>query len=557
MSLGDVIDGIPAVRDHEQVTRAAAILEQAMQRGLATSEVRYQLAMCYKHLGRTADACKLLTAIQPRDANTSLQLGILAFREQDYQQAEQYFAQAATQAPQNHAAQYNRFLCLLFQGKLAECCRLLPRLIHAAQSHEEKRFLQILDALISTAEIDDDGPIPVPGEQDEDIPSAWLAEPEPILRSMTSGEEAAVLQVLHTIPDPAAAYPLLDRLARARSNSPEVQKACLELVLVQAKRFADRFQWRQADQLLAPLSRLIENSDTALPRRRVAAFWNLQGCCAALLQDYRRAIRCFAAAIRWRDRDPGLRQNLALAYEWQGRFDEAEIQWEGYFDLLLEGEHLGTATPPLELAYQGMLRVADVAIARERWHSAIRFLQRARQLRPHNVEILERLFTVFRQLHRLHDCRLILEEMARAAPDDPARVEMFRLDLYDVRTLGDLEHLLDSVKTVLAKYPDDDRLYQRATTLIHNCAPFLQNRCDQLSQHLNQIVEQIKNHPRYRINWTAVHDEIHYVRHEFQKLRRLSNRCAALADAEDVRRIFQRINEQIDRQIEVCMSISN
>ena len=66
--------------------------------------------------------------------------------------------------------------------------------------------------------------------------------------------------------------------------------------------------------------------------------------------------------------DAWLHQNLALAYEFQDRLDQAEFHWSRYFDLL----DSRTPAPPLpnygdKLAFEGLNRLADVYTKKEKW----------------------------------------------------------------------------------------------------------------------------------------------------------------------------------------------
>ena len=70
-----------------------------------------------------------------------------------------------------------------------------------------------------------------------------------------------------------------------------------------------------------------------------------------------------------------------------------------------------------------------------------------------------------------------------------------------------------------------------------------------------QIAEQVRRLPNYQIDWPVVHDEMHFLRHEFQKLRRLANKCLALVTSEEHRRVIRDLNAHIDREIDVCISL--
>src|ERR1700687_5250722 len=79
--------------------QAARVLEQALKAGNQDPQAAYLLAMCYKHLGRTADARQVLSKIAQPDANVYLQRGVLAFADRDFVQAAEEFTQAWEKEP--------------------------------------------------------------------------------------------------------------------------------------------------------------------------------------------------------------------------------------------------------------------------------------------------------------------------------------------------------------------------------------------------------------------------------------------------------------------------
>src|SRR5262249_61543071 len=131
-------------------------------------------------------------------------------------------------------------------------------------------------------------------------------------------------------------FPLLRTLAAACPASAVVQEAFLEAALVQARKHADRCQWESVEQLLAPLGRFVGEGPgpSRLPRGHQVAFLHLLGVCECMLQDFDRGTRYFGAALSLTPNDAWLHQNFALAYELQGRLDQADTHWNRYFDLL-------------------------------------------------------------------------------------------------------------------------------------------------------------------------------------------------------------------------------
>jgi hypothetical protein len=79
--------------------------------------------------------------------------------------------------------------------------------------------------------------------------------------------------------------------------------------------------------------------------------------------------------------------------------------------------------------------------------------------------------------------------------------------------------------------------------------------CDQLTDQLSKIVDQVRRLPNYQINWPAVRDVMRDLHDEFQKLRRITNKCLGLVTNEEHRRIIRELSEHIDRKIELCQSM--
>lgn len=559
MSTPEVIEAIPVAEDiSSRWVEAADFLEQAGRVGKPTPEALYMLAMCYKNQGKLDEARATLRKITPVDANILLQLGILSFLSAQYEQADEEFSRSLEMNPHSYAAMYNLVLCRFSLGRFDECVDVMPKLIGLARSAEEKRFLALLHALICTT-ASPDKPLPVVEWEENGSPAiAGTASLEQLLASATPKEEMALVHLLQGFPRPETALPLFQQLVQSRPNSPHIQRAYLERALVQARQFAQRCAWYEVDQLLSPLSRMIEASpyiSSSVPVHVIVAFWDLLGCCACMLQDFDRAIRCFHAAIQWNGNDAWLYQNLALAYELQGRLDQAEMHWNRYFDLLDQNVPVPPISNYLEdLAFAGLNRLSEYFQRIERWSSALTYVQRAHRLRPRDLETLERLFNLYVQLRRPEDARRTLRRMREINPGDP-QFDLYELDLREVRSLEDLDRMLADVKQILSRYPGDMRVEDRALNMVANCVPMIGRRCDQLSEQLAHIVEQVRRLPNYKIDWRVVHDEMHYLRHEFQKLRRLSNKCLAVVTSEEHRRIIKDLNAHIDSKIDICISM--
>jgi tetratricopeptide (TPR) repeat protein len=551
MAKADKLDGLPVAQPvNRRWQDAAAFLEQAVRTGTKGPQAAYLLALCYKRQGKTAEARAALRKITPPDANVWLQLGVLSFTERQYEQAEQECSRARDLDPSSYEAGYNLLLACLALGRVADCAALLPQVLPLAPTPDDRRVLALLGALLQRSLPAGEGP---PAEQ----PANGAAQ-EAALAGMGQAQEQRLLQLLAGLAHLDSVYPLLRTLAEARPHSPAVQEAHLEAVLIQAKRLCDRCRWSNAEQLLQPLARLI--GEGAAPGQTVARptqalLFNLLGCCACLTQDFDGAVRHFGAALKLTPNDAWLHQNLALAYELQNRLDQADVHWNRYFDLL-DGR---VPVPPLptyleSLAFEGLSRLADVYSKKEKWSAALTYVQRAQRLRPQDADTLERLFHLYHQVKRPEDARRTLRKLRELRPDDP-QLELYELDVREVRSLEDIDRMLGDVRRILSAHPNDMRVEERAMALVGNVIPNIGRLCDQHSDRLARIVEQVRRLPSYQVNWPVVHDEMRKLHKEFQKLRRLTQKCLPLVTHEEHRRVIRDLTELIDSKIEVCLSL--
>jgi tetratricopeptide (TPR) repeat protein len=542
-----------AVPVPEHLEDAARLLEQALRAGCQEPEVAYMLGLCYKRLGKTGEARNAFRKIPRPDANVLLQMGLLSLAEQQYAQAEQEFGQAFAADPACYAAAYNLLLARLALGNLEAALALLPQLLPLAPSMEEQRFLGLLEPLLRVGLSTRAGvPPPLPrrgtnGEPAHDGP----------MPALSAADEQRLLEFIRGLGQFEVVFPLLRTLATASPHSTLIQEAYLEAVLVQARKHADRCQWEAAEQLLAPLSRVVgEGPGTRMTARaNQVALLNLLGVCECMLQDFDRGTRYFGAALKLAGNDAWLHQNLALAYELQGRLDHADTHWNRYFDLLDRKVPVPPTANYLEnLAYEGLNRLADTYSKKEKWSSALPYLQRAHRLRPQDPDTLERLFHLYNQVKRPEDARRTLRRLRELRPDEP-QFELYELDLREVRTLEDIDRMLADIRRTLSKYPNDLRVEERAVNMVGNVIPLMGRMCDQLTDQLSKIVEQVRRLPNYQINWPAVRDVMRDLHDEFQKLRRITNKCLGLVTNDEHRRVIRELSDHIDRKIELCQSM--
>src|SRR5262249_41594655 len=148
-----------------------------------------------------------------------------------------------------------------------------------------------------------------------------------------------------------------------------------------------------------------------------------------------------------------LEQNLAMAYEWHGKLDKAEQHWNRYFDYL---EHYFQSSKPANylpnLAFEGMSRLADLYTKKEKWTAALGFLQRAQRLRPGDSDPLERLSHPSPQLKKPDDAKRTLRRLREARPNDP-QVDLFEMDVREVRSPEDIDKTLGDIRRILQKHP--------------------------------------------------------------------------------------------------------
>lgn len=539
-------EAVPVLTPWEE---ASAFLEQAVRVGKMTPELAYLLALSYKRQGKSGEARTALRKITAPDANVWLQLGLLSFGEGQYAQAADEFARAVQLDDQSYAAAYNLLLARLYAGDLEGCLQCLPQVLALAGSAEERRFIELLQMLFRRWQQTE---VAVPPGSN----GAAHAD-QSNLAAMSAAEENRLLDMLRGVSRFEAVYPLLQTLAAARPDSSRVQQTHLEMVLVQARQQADRCQWSEAEQLLLPLAHSVELGALAgksLDPAQRLAFLNLQGVCACMLQDFERAVQCFTLASQLEGNQAWISQNLALTQEWMGRLDQAELHWNRYFDLLERGM-TGTAAGTLEmLTYAGLVRLVDLFSRQERWSSALACMQRAIRWRPRDVEALERLFHLYVQVRRPEEARRTLRKLRELQPAEP-QFDLYELDLRELRTLEDIDRMLSDIKRTVNKYPGDLRVEDRAVNMVVGFLPLVERKCQQLSDKLAHIVEQVRRLPNYQINWPIVHDEMHYLRHEFQKLRRLCSKCLSLVSLEEQRRLIREMNELIDQKIDICVSM--
>ncbi len=531
---------LPGKPNGKRFESAAQLLDRASQAAGGDANVLYMLFLAHKRQGKITDARNALRKIQKPDANVFLQMALLSLEENNLAQAEGELLRAWAMDPGSYEIAYNLLLTQLTLGKVDACLELIPKTISLIEQRlatgvtldDDRRFLQVLGALLRNCKKGD-------GRLD------------PTLSELHHNDESRLLQVVRSLGQLDTVHTLLKALADARPRSAPVREAYIEAVLVKGKELIDRCQWTEAELLLRPVAR-----ERGFGKASQVALLNLLGCCAAMTQDFDSAVTHFSQALKLAPDDARLHQNLALTYELEGSLQQAEPHWNRYFELLKEQV---TAPPDIErypevLLYESLHRLASRYGEKEKWSSAISYMQRATQVRPNEPEALERLFHLLNQAKRTSDARKTLDHLRRVRPGEP-QYELYELDLIEVKGLNDIEKLLNEIDKIRKRYPDDARVEERAVSMVGNVIPLMGNLADQLTDQMSKVIDQVRSLPNYQINWSAVREVMRDLIKEFQKLRRITGKCLPLVTSEEHKRIVRDLAEHIDKKMEACRSL--
>ncbi len=542
-------------------TEAIRFLEQAVKAGNQDANALYLLAMAYKHQGRVGEARQTLAKISDPDANVLLQRGVLAFNDKEWPNAATEFENAWQKDATSYPAAYNLMLTRLCQGQLEGAVEMLDKLLPLAPSPNENRFLSLLRGLLGRGATD------------------TSAEQTYLLSTISLEEEERLLDMIVGLSQFDVVYRLLAKLVSARPSSEAAFRSYIGAAMVQAKMLVDRCQWSDAELLLSPLKRRLEQSQIKADPFYLIAILNMLGVSAAMAQDYERGLAHFRAAADAFQRDfstPGassktdrylnpqgvylgawLEQNLAIVNESLGRWDAAEGHWNRYFDYL---EHyVPRSLPPdylANLAFEGCSRLADHFSRKEKWGSAAHFLQRAQRIRPTDYETLERLFHMYTQLKRNDEARRLLRRLREVKPNDP-QAELFELEVREVRKLDDIDAVLSDLRRIAQRFPNDPRVEERGAALVHNVLPQLERIADQYAGQVNKVVDQMRRLPSYQINLPTVRDIMRDMEDKYLFLRRVAQKCLAHVTSDEVRRELHRLISHCDRKIDQCHSLGD
>lgn len=79
------------------------------------------------------------------------------------------------------------------------------------------------------------------------------------------------------------------------------------------------------------------------------------------------------------------------------------------------------------------------------------------RVRPNDPDTLERLFHLYNHNKMSKEARKTLDKLRHLRPNDP-QMELYELDLVEVKNLSDIERLLMDIDVVLKKHPGDARV---------------------------------------------------------------------------------------------------
>lgn len=511
---------------------AARFLKDAIDQASPDSEVTHDLAMVYKRQGQISEARRALQRVADPDAYIFFQLGLLSLEEKRLSQAEKEFARAWAENPEFYQAGYNLIFTRLSLGEWEPASDLLPNLLKLAQEPEDRKLLTLVDKVLRSC------------------PSLNGEAPEnAILDEITSEEEQQILELTRDLGHPPTAARILKAIATDRRENVSIQMALLETVLLQAKQLLERCEWSAAAQLLTPGV----DAKACASRPTQAALFNLLGCCACLSQDFEGGIRFFTSALQLVNRDARLTQNLALAYELQGRLSQAEPHWNWYLEML-DGR---IPAPPDfpgykdRLAFECLHRLAMRFSDKGNATRALTFLQRAHQLRPEDSDTLERLFHVLNQLKRPEDARRALRRLRQLRPQEP-QMEWFELELIEINNLDNCNRVLAGIEALNRKYPDDGRVAERQAQLIVSVTSYMKRLSRQISEQLERAEARVHRLPSYQVDWPEMRHYLRDLRSRMQRIKKTAGRALPLAVNDSPRRSLQELIRQSDHEIERC-----
>lgn len=534
------VDALPlAVPVDAHYEQAAELLERVVDAGTKDPAIHYLLAMAFKRQQKWPQARNVLRKIPKPDANIFLQMGILSLKEKQLAQAEGDFVRSLQLDPNLFATAYNLTLTRVSLGNLGGAVSSCHQAISLAPAQVTSRILTLLYGLLLLSQ----------RNPNTSGPTAEREKVQQIFQNANENDENQLLKLIRSIGHMDAVYALLKAFVSIRPQSSTVREAYYEGVLLKARYLMQRCNWSDAQNVL---STLVHQKNVS--RSHQVAMQNLLGCCACVTQDFDKAIHHFQSALKIQPDDLRLNHNLALTLEFNARLNQAANHWDDVFDLLNSRDFTG----PEEIddfqhqfEYEALIRLAGEFTEKARWNQVLTYLHRAHRLRPEDVDLMERLFHVYQQAEQPNNARKMLDRMRDRNPNDP-QLELYELDLVDVRGLADIEYLLTEIEDILHRYPDDHRVRDRAVGMVSNVIPLMSNLCEQLNEQLDKVYRQVRNLPKYQIDWDALNEIMRDLAKEFRKLKRITAKCLPLVTHEEHKQIVRELQEHIEDKIEAC-----
>ena len=115
---------------------------------------------------------------------------------------------------------------------------------------------------------------------------------------------------------------------------------------------------------------------------------------------------------------------------------------------------------------------------------------------------------------------------------------------------------MTEIEQIRSRYPGDARVEERAVSMVGNVIPLMGNLCDQLTEQMSKVIDQVRHLPNYQINWSAVREVMRDLMREFQKLRRITQQMPAAGDQRRTQAASSvTLSEHIDKKMEACRSM--
>ena len=175
-------------------------------------------------------------------------------------------------------------------------------------------------------------------------------------------------------------------------------------------------------------------------------------------------------------------------------------------------------------------------------------------MRPNDPDTLERLFHLYNHNKLQKEARKTLEKLRHLRPNDP-QMELYELDLIEVKNLNDIERLLTDIDAILKRHPGDARVEERAVSMVGNVIPLMGNLCDQLTDQMTKVIDQVRApaqlpdqlgggargdaRPAQGVSEAAAHHR----------------QMPAAGDSDEHKRIVRDLAEHIDKKMEACRSM--